>query len=209
MAAPNITGSLYLLQEYYAQKNNGAFMKAATLKGLVCQTAFDAGNVGPDYIYGWGVLDMKKAAQAITDNGTKSLISENSLQQGQKQTFTVVASGNDVLSATISWTDPEGTPNADGTINSRTPKLVNDLDIRISDGATTYNPWVLNPDAPSAAATTGDNIRDNIEQVYISNTTPGKSYTITVSHKGTLKQGPQAFILAVSLVSVNTTRIKL
>ncbi|NHA08030.1 S8 family serine peptidase [Mucilaginibacter sp. HC2] len=198
MAAPNITGSLYLLQEYYAQKNGGAFMRAATLKGLVCQTAFDGGNVGPDYIYGWGLLNTKKAAQAITDNGTKSIISENSLQQGQKQTFTVVASGNDVLSATISWTDPEGTPNADGTINNRSPKLVNDLDIRISDGTTTYNPWVLNPDAPAAAATTGDNIRDNIEQVYISNTTPGKSYTITVSHKGTLKQGPQAYSLIVT-----------
>ncbi|MEZ2336483.1 S8 family serine peptidase [Mucilaginibacter sp. RCC_168] len=198
MAAPNITGSLYLLQEYYAQKNNGAFMRAATLKGLVCQTAFDAGNVGPDYIYGWGLLDMKKATQAITDNGTKSLISENSLQQGQKQTFNIVASGNDVLAATISWTDPEGTPNADGEINNRTPKLINDLDIKISDGTTTYNAWILNPDAPSAPATTGDNIRDNIEQVYIPNTTPGKSYTITVSHKGTLKQGPQAYSLIVT-----------
>jgi hypothetical protein len=198
MAAPNITGSLYLLQEYYAQKNNGAFMLAATLKGLVCQTAFDAGNVGPDYIYGWGLLNTQKAAQAITDNGTKSLIKESILQQSQTQTFTVVASGNDVLAATISWTDPEGSITPDGTINSRTPKLVNDLDIKVSDGTTTYNAWVLNPDAPAAPATTGNNIRDNIEQVYIPNTIPGKSYTITVSHKGTLTSGSQAYSLIVT-----------
>jgi hypothetical protein len=198
MAAPNITGSLYLLQEYYAQKNGGNFMHAATLKGLVCQTAFDAGNVGPDYVYGWGLLDTKKAAQAITDNGTKSIISENTLQQGQVQTFNIIASGNNVLAATISWTDPESTPTTDGVINSRTPKLINDLDINISDGTTTYNAWVLNPNSPASAATTGDNIRDNIEQVYITNTTPGKAYTITVSHKGTLKSGSQPYSLIVT-----------
>ncbi|TSD67861.1 S8 family serine peptidase [Inquilinus sp. KBS0705] len=195
MAAPNITGSLYLLQEYYAQKNNGNFMRAATLKALACHTAFDAGNVGPDYIYGWGLLDMKKAAQAITDDTKKSLISENTLQQGSNKTFTFTASGNGPLAISIAWTDPEGTPTTTGVINSRTPKLVNDLDIRVTDGSSTFRPWVLNPDKPSVAATTGDNIRDNMEQVYIANATPGKTYTVTVSHKGTLTSGSQAYSL--------------
>ncbi len=194
-AAPNITGSLYLLQEYFAQKTAGNFMRAATLKGLACHTAVDGGNVGPDYIYGWGLLDMKRAAQAITDNGIKSLITENALQQGQKQTFNVIASGNGALAATISWTDPEGTITPDGVINDRTPKLVNDLDIRITDGTNTFKPWVLDPNNPSAAATTGDNIRDNVEQVYIAGAIPGRAYTITVSHKGTLRSGSQAYSL--------------
>ncbi|TWR24517.1 S8 family serine peptidase [Mucilaginibacter achroorhodeus] len=195
MAAPNVTGSLYLLQEYYAQKNGGAFMRAATLKGLACHTAFDAGNVGPDYVYGWGLLDMKAAAQAITDSKFKSLINEEVLAQGQTRTLEVTASGVGPLEVSISWTDPEGTPTADGVINNRTPKLVNDLDIRVSDGQTTYSPWVLTPDNPSAAATTGDNIRDNIEQVNIADAIPGKKYTITITHKGTLKSGSQAYAL--------------
>ncbi|HTD98733.1 MAG TPA: S8 family serine peptidase [Mucilaginibacter sp.] len=203
-ATPNITGSLYLLQEYYAEKNAGNFMRAATLKGLACHTAFDAGNVGPDYIYGWGLLDMKKAAQAITDNSVKSLIREVSLAQGKQQNYNVVASGNGALVATISWTDPEGTITTDGTINSRTPKLVNDLDIRVSDGTTTFTPWVLDPANPGAAATKGDNIRDNVEQVYIANATPGKAYTITVSHKGILKQGPQAYSIIVTGIGGTT-----
>jgi hypothetical protein len=195
MSSPNVTGSLYLLQEYYAQKNSGNFMLAATLKGLACATADDAGNTGPDYIYGWGLLDMQKAAQAITNNGTKSIIKENTLSQGQTQATQVTASGNGPLMATISWTDPAGTPTADGTINDRTIKLVNDLDIRVSDGTTTYLPWILDPLHPAAAATTGDNIRDNVEQVYMPNAVPGKIYTITVSHKGTLKSGSQAYSL--------------
>lgn len=193
ISAPNVTGSLYLLQEYYSQKTAGSFMKAATLKGLACHTAFDAGRVGPDYIYGWGLLNMRTAAQAITDNGAKSMISESTLQQGQRKTFDIIASGNGPLAVTISWTDPAGTPTADGVINNRTPKLVNDLDIRVSDGTTTFSPWVLTPDNPAAPATTGDNIRDNIEQVFIANAIPGKRYTVTVSHKGTLSSGTQDY----------------
>lgn len=197
-ATPNITGSLYLLQEYYAKNHSGTFMRAATLKGLTCHSAFDAGNVGPDYIFGWGLLDMKTAAQVITDNGTKSMIKENTLSQGTTQTFNVVASGNGAVAATISWTDPAGSITPDGTLNDRTPKLVNDLDIRIGDGTNTFLPWVLDPNNPSAAATTGDNIRDNVEQVYLPGAIPGKSYTITVSHKGILLSGSQAYSLIVT-----------
>lgn len=197
MSSPNVTGSLYLLQEYYAKKNSGNFMLAATLKGLACATADDGGNVGPDYVYGWGLLDMQKAAQAITDDGTKSIVKENSLQQGKTQVTQVTASGNGPLVATISWTDPAGAATADGTINDRTIKLVNDLDVRVSDGADTFLPWVLDPLHPTAAATTGDNIRDNVEQVYVANAVPGKTYTITVSHKGTLTN-TQAYSLIVT-----------
>lgn len=197
-SAPNVTGSLLLLQEYYAKKHSGAFMKAATLKGLACHTAIDAGNTGPDYIYGWGLLNMVAATQAITDNTTKSLIKENTLAQGQTQTQTVVASGSGPLIATISWTDPQGVATPDGVINNRTPKLVNDLDIRVSDGSTISMPWVLDVLNPSSPATKGDNIRDNIEQVYIGTATPGKTYTITVTHKGTLQSGSQAYSLIVT-----------
>ncbi|WP_299292050.1 S8 family serine peptidase [uncultured Mucilaginibacter sp.] len=198
MASPNVAGSVFLLQEYYAQKSSGSFLRAATLKGLVCHTAFDAGNIGPDYIYGWGLLNMAKAAQAITDNGTKSIISENSLAQGQTQTFNVVSSGNGPLVATISWTDPEATVGPTGVVDDPAIKLVNDLDIRINQNTTLFKPWVLDPANPATAATTGDNSRDNIEQVYIANTVPGKSYTITVNHKGTLSRGLQAYSLIIT-----------
>ena len=43
MSSPNVTGSLALLQEYFYQKNQ-KYMKAATLKALVIDTADEAGN---------------------------------------------------------------------------------------------------------------------------------------------------------------------
>ena len=47
-----------------------------------------------------------------------------------------------------------------------TPMLVNDLDIRITNGTITYYPWKLGGlSNPSAAATTGDNRVDNVEKI--------------------------------------------
>jgi hypothetical protein len=200
MATPNVSGSLVLLQELYSQRNSNNFMRSATLKAVVLGTATEAGIAdGPDYTFGWGLLNMEGAAKAILAKGVTSIISENSLTQGNSQTINVVASGSGPLVATICWTDPEITAIAASlALDNTALRLVNDLDIRISDGSTTFQPWVLNPANPSAAATKGDNFRDNIEQVYIANAVPGKSYTITISHKGTLTRGPQAYSLVAT-----------
>lgn len=201
MSSPNVSGSLVLLQELYSQRNAGAFMRSATLKALVLGTATEAGaNPGPDYIYGWGLLNTEAAAKAILSRDTKSLINENNLAQGASQTINFIASGSGPLIATICWTDPEAAPISSAlALDNTTPRLVNDLDISIKDSQnTTYRAWILDPANPSAPATTGDNVRDNVEQVFIANATPGKSYTLTISHKGTLVRGPQAFSVVVT-----------
>ena len=59
MSAPNVSGTLLLLQEHY-NNTNGSYMKAATLKGLALHTADDAGPSGPDAKFGWGLLNAKK-----------------------------------------------------------------------------------------------------------------------------------------------------
>lgn len=208
MASPNVSGSIILLQEYYAQLHNDSAMRAATLKGLVCHTAFDAGNVGPDYIYGWGVLDMRKAAQTITDNGTNAYIHESTLQQAQVESYTITANSNGPLWATVAWTDHEGTVSAAGTLNERTPKLVNDLDVRISSSATgVVTPWVLDPANPASAATRGDNVIDNVEQVYIPSAVNGATYTVSVSNKGVLRTGRQDYSLIVSGGRITQTNV--
>ena len=64
--------------------------------------------------------------------------------------------------------------------------LVNDLDLRvISAGGATNFPWILNPASPANAATTGDNVRDNVERVDIASPTSG-TYTVRITHKGNL-----------------------
>lgn len=200
MASPNVAGSLFLLQEHYSNLHNGKFMLSSTLKAVALHTADEAGRPGPDYVYGWGLLNTGKAANVITNAGKHHIIEENLLKQDSSYTFQVTASGHGPLVATICWTDPAGEVHAVDAqhLNNRTPKLVNDLDMRIADGAATFSPWILDPANPAANASTGDNFRDNVEQVLISNTVPGKVYTITISHKGTLRFGAQPYSLVVS-----------
>ena len=196
MSSPSAAGSMFLLQEHY-HKTNGTFMLSSTLKGLVCHTADDAGNVGPDFIYGWGLINMECAANTITNANGSSHIEEISLSPSESVERSFVASGHGPLVVTICWTDPEGTPVPYGPsmLNNRTPMLVNDLDLRISDGSTTFNPWVLNISIPYFAASKGDNVLDNIEQVVVENPVPGKTYTITIAHKGNLTGSNQVFSL--------------
>src|SRR5690606_22870175 len=141
MATPNVSGTLLLLQEHY-NKLNSVFMRAATLKGLVLHTADDAGPTGPDAIWGWGLMNAKRAAETISYKDTHSIIEEASISTGQTLTFTVDSDGLNPLIASISWTDRPGSVN-NGTLNRTTPVLVNDLDIRVTKGGTTFYPWKL------------------------------------------------------------------
>ncbi len=197
MSAPNTTGSLILLQEHYHLRHN-RFMLSSTLKALVCHTVDEAGNPGPDYVFGWGLLNTERAALAITNNGGQSHIEEMQLNSGASIVRTVVASGAEPLRITIAWTDPEAQPlPIDASVlNNRTPRLINDLDLRVGDGTNTFMPWVLNPNNPMSFATRADNVLDNIEQVVVANPIPGRTYTITISHKNqTLARGPQVVSL--------------
>ncbi len=195
MSSPNVAGSMLLLQQYYNQIN-GEFMKAATVKGLAMHTADDAGPAGPDAVWGWGLMNTMKAA-TIIDDFIGNRIVEAVLQNGQTYSITVEANSAEDLLASISWTDPAGQINLGGA-NDTTPALVNDLDIRISQGGTTFEPWKLFGVVTNG---TGDNTVDNFERVDV--TSPSGLYTITVSHKGTLVNGSQPFSLIVTGEQIN------
>lgn len=197
MATPNISGSLLLLQQHY-NNINSTYMRSATLRGLALHTADEAGTApGPDYRFGWGLLNTEKAAEVITNNGDTSLIIEEQLAQDEVYTFSVKADGINDLVASVTWTDPAGTSPQQGINDVTTPMLVNDLDLRIStDGGDTFFPWKLNPASPGAAATQGDNLVDNIEKIEIPNA--NGEYIIRVSHKGELTNNLQAFSLIVT-----------
>ncbi len=198
MAAPNITGTLVLLQQHY-NNINGNFMKAATLKGLALHTADDAGPSGPDAKYGWGLLNAKDAANAITNDGVESSISELALSSlNSSYTINVNSDGINDLVASISWTDPAGSANY-GTPNDPDPVLVNDLDIRVTKSSNTYYPYRLTSITTNG---TGDNVVDPFEKIIVSGATG--NYTITVTHKGSLSGGSQNFSLIVTGISNST-----
>jgi hypothetical protein len=203
MASANVTGTLFLLQELYYQQHQ-AFMLSSTLKGLVLHTADKpTGKTAPGYEYGWGLLNAEKAAKAILNQGGGYLVDQSLLNQSATFTRQVVASGNEPLVVTICWTDPEGTPTPvnKSTVNNPTPKLINDLDLLVTGDAASTQPWVLDPAQPQKEARRGNNFRDNVEQVYIAAPVKGRTYTIGITHKGTLKNGRQPFSLIVSGVS--------
>lgn len=194
MAAPNVTGSLVLLQQYYDQLN-GNYMLASTLKGLVCHTATDDPlRSGPDHVFGWGMLNSKEAAEVIMGNSSRSsLIEELTLSNNQIYSFNFSAQAGDNLKATICWTDvPGGTVSGEANLNNPSPRLINDLDIRLTKDGVTFFPWKLDYD-PSIGFTNSkaDNNVDNIEVIEINAPSAG-TYTLTVSHKGTLS-GAGAF----------------
>ena len=64
MATPNAAGSAALIQQLYAS-TFGQRPRASLLKALLIHTADDLGNPGPDYKFGWGLINVKAAADII------------------------------------------------------------------------------------------------------------------------------------------------
>ncbi len=186
-SAPMVTGIMTLWNQLYLLENN-SYLPSDLAKALLCHTTMESGpSIGPDYQYGWGLIDAKKGVETLLQNNVNTFVQEENLINGSTYTYSVTASGIEPLKATISWLDPAAAPILN-SINDRTSRLVNDLDLKIvktSDNATTL-PWKLDPDNPSAAATKGDNTVDNVEQVLIENPEAGATYEIQVSHKGNL-----------------------
>lgn len=198
MAAPGVTGVALLLQQHHFNLMN-QFMRGATLKGLILHTADEAGFwPGPDYRFGWGLINAERAAGVITNTANQiNVMQENMLTEGQTYTFEVYATGNEPLVASISWSDRAALAN-NGTNDPTNILLTNDLDLRIIGNGETHFPWTLDPENLSfPAARNADNFRDNFEKVEIDNPVAG-TYIVQVTHKGNLVSGNQTYSLIVS-----------
>ncbi len=201
MATPNAAGSAALLMDYYRQCFPGGDMRASTLKGLIIHTADDLGRPGPDYEFGWGLMNTAAAADHIKarhENEAALFMVEDMLTADIPEwTQTFYWEAGYPIKATLSWTDPPGL--AQDALNATTPALVHDLDLRIiaPDSSTVYFPYVLDPANPAADAVTGDNMLDNVEQVYVAYPVLSGEYTIQVTHKGALTAAQQYFSLMV------------
>ncbi|MDB6136792.1 MAG: hypothetical protein JWM59_5035 [Verrucomicrobiales bacterium] len=141
-------------------------------------------------------MNTKSAEALITLHGASGTalcnIKQTVLSNSDFIEFPVRAAGGGPLKVTICWTDPAGTVPAKA-VDANTAALVNDLDLRLITGGTTHFPWKLNPASPASSATnSGDNDRDNVEQVYVASPTAGQSFTVRVTHKGTLKNAAGA-----------------
>ncbi|MBL8049090.1 MAG: S8 family serine peptidase [Chthonomonas sp.] len=183
MSSPTTTGGLSLLQDLYVLRTGGP-MRASMLKAVAFHTAKEAGEIGPDYIYGWGLLDVSAGATAVSNGLLNAAMMQNiTVRSGQVIDIPITARSGQPLRVTANWTDPAGTA-VNNVLDSRTPTLVNDIDVQIIDTATSdvYLPWKLDPENPGDPATRGDNTVDNTEQCQVDD--PDGQYIIRISHKG-------------------------
>lgn len=172
MAAPAVTGGLGLLYQRYMMKY-GAKPPGGLMKALICNTATDMGTPGPDYSYGFGLMNLNRAVQTLDAEHYFA----DSISHGQNRTKTInVPNGTAQLKVMLYWLDPPSSPLV------RRP-LVNDLDLRVSTPNNgTSLPYLLDtlPAQVANAATRGADHVNNIEQVVIDEPAAG-NYTIHVS----------------------------
>jgi len=208
MASPNATGSATLLVQLYHQLFPGKSMRASTLKGLILHTADDLGRPGPDYQFGWGLMNARAAAELIQrqhDEPVGSLMVEGRLtsnipaDDNPDDAYYFHADANEPIRITLCWTDPPATAIID--YDNRSPRLIHDLDLRVTGpgGSTTYYPYVLSATDPCAIATTGDNKLDNVEQIYIGAPSEVGLYKVQVNYKGSLAKGEQYYSIISSV----------
>lgn len=191
MSSPNAAGSAALVVQHCKNIYGGFPPRSNLLKGLLIHTADECGpNPGPDYMFGWGLMNVRKACELLTQETAPGPLQYSRTRPEESKASGVVLDRKYThtggpIKVTICWTDEPATPPA-WAQDPPTPMLKRDLDLRlihVSSG-TIYSPWVLNPASPAAAATTGDNNRDNVEQVYIASP-PAGQYIVRVTNKGT------------------------
>jgi hypothetical protein len=196
-AAPAAAAAGLLLQQYYHSIFN-SYMTAASLKALMLHTANDAGNPGPDAKFGWGILNVERAAQTIfqMQNGGSAKLKEFTTNPTNNSSSEVnlsgLKSGGGALKASIAWTDDDGTEQtyANG-VNNTTSRLVYNFDILFRSYSPFTNVWpyqplsVTNPNANATVSTTWfQNNVDNYKQANIS-TSNSNSDVIVYVRKST------------------------
>ncbi len=172
-AAPVVTGSIGLLQERHKQLN-GSTANSDLIKALLCNSADDLGNVGPDYTYGFGKLNVRKSIEDLEQN---HIFKNTIATTGITNTHSIIVPVNTRrLKVMLYYIDKEASIVASNS-------LVNDLDLTVIEPSTALHlPLILNSNIANITdvAIEGVDRKNNIEQVVINNPIAG-NYTIKIN----------------------------
>ena len=187
MACPQVSGGAAVLSELFGKLNGGAKPDATLLKAVMCNGATEVGNPGPDYVSGFGKMNLLNAAKAL-ENRQYELhrVANNGLYA---KAITLPANTRK-LKVMLAWNDPAALPTS-GTA------LVNDLNLSlISPSGETILTWVLsNVDGQLGnPAVRGIDNRNNIEQATVDNPVSGQ-WTLQVRGANVPVGASQAFAL--------------
>jgi len=207
MSSPSAAGTMNLLLLHF-QNLYGMDPLSTTLRGVVIHTADECGNWdGPDYSFGWGLINALAAAQFMDWSIVNpAALREAELADGESFVQELVPFGDESIRVTLMWNEPMGSTGFGN--NDQTPNLINDLDVRLVETGTntTYYPYVLGGlDDPNSPATTGDNVVDNVEQIYLENV-PAGTYEVRVTHKNNLSETTSYSLVISGAVDANDPR---
>lgn len=172
-SAALVSGVVAMLQQAHKNKT-GTYPSSALVKALLINGASDVHNPGVDFFSGFGNVDAFRSMKVLQDEN----IFSGTIRNGETLDFTLtVPSSSKNLKITLCWNDPPATVNAISA-------LVNDLDLTLSAGASTWQPWILNT-APTVTALNehavrGEDHLNNVEQISLEAPDAG-SYTVRVS----------------------------
>ena len=196
MAAPAVSGTAALLLERYVEVYN-QYPTSDLIKNILCNTAEDIEQPGPDFQAGFGLVNGERAIQVI-DNGQ---FYKNAIDHGATQSTTItVPTGTHELKVMLYYHDYQG------SYGNPSNQLINDLDITLTapDG-TVYQPWILDHTPANVAnpAQRGTDTLNNIEQVTLAVPAAG-TYTVTVSGTA-VAMGPQDYTVTYDLIAEGLT----
>lgn len=190
MSSPVVAGSLALLQQRYGQLQPNRNMPTDLMKALAMNGATDVGNPGPDYSHGFGLVNVVRSLDMLDAN--RFII--DSVDNGGVKSYNIAVPPNtSKLKVMLYWHDVAASPLA-------STSLVNNLDLELITGSTTYLPWVLDPTPGNVAnvAVRGVDTRNNVEQITVDNPSSG-NYALVV--KGALlPAGRQRYVVVYDFV---------
>ncbi|NOT37759.1 MAG: S8 family serine peptidase [Saprospiraceae bacterium] len=176
-ASPGVAGTAALLYQAYKKENNGVNPTSALIKAILMNTATDLGPQGPDFVYGFGVLDGYRAAKLLQEKRYKELTVKN----GENIEIEIDVPANSAVAKFMFYW-----PEKEASLNAR-KVLINDIDLEvITPTGTIVLPWVPNPTPDSSILAAGPrpgvDTLNNVEQVAIQFPEAGK-YKIIIKGK--------------------------
>ena len=201
-ACPGIAGVSAQMYQAYKELNGGRIPESALIKALLMNSADDLGNVGPDFLFGWGRVNAWRAFKLLRNNQYRKI--GISRRDSVKTIPLSIPAGTKQIRVMAYWHDAAGTPNAARI-------LVNDLDMTVKNETTgaIYKPWRLDTAAQRTANSLSmPAIRDedhvnNVEQIVID--TPSVSSLKIIVNATTLPSDTLDFYLIYEFINDSIT----
>lgn len=197
MSAPMVSGLSALLMEQF-KTSFGYEAPGPLIRATMMNTAKDLGLPGPDFSYGYGLIQPYHAINAIANQN----FILDTLPPGQSRNFSIqVPAGIQKLSIMLHYNDVPAAPGA-------STALVQDADLKvIAPDGTTFLPWVCfhDPAQVQLPAVRNTDHLNNTEQITVSLPDPG-TWTIEVNAFN-LPAGNLPFVIVYYLESSQPTLI--